>query len=196
MAEVSLVKLVMAWCHQATSHYLSQCSRSLAPYGITRPQCVKAYSRASEKNFSFSAKYEAQNVFFSFIHSFQNFSFSAPRSAHSIFRRPGLQHNCICSLHCSYKSIKPKKMYCASMTQVHLANAPSQWEMTLHCNVASHWLGAYTKWSLKTTFISCDYVLYMYHECTLWCRSSCSNSFAAILCCNFCNYIATWSPFY
>ena len=32
----------MAWCHQATSHYLSQCwPRSLSPYGITWPQCVK-----------------------------------------------------------------------------------------------------------------------------------------------------------
>ena len=33
---------VMAWCHQATSHYLNQCwPRSLPPYGITRPQWVK-----------------------------------------------------------------------------------------------------------------------------------------------------------
>ena len=33
---------VMAWCRQATSHYLSQCwPRSLSPYGITRPQWVK-----------------------------------------------------------------------------------------------------------------------------------------------------------
>ena len=32
---------VMAWCRQATSHYLSQCwPRSLSPYGITRPQWV------------------------------------------------------------------------------------------------------------------------------------------------------------
>ena len=32
---------VMAWCHQATNHYLSQCwPRSLSPYGITRPQWV------------------------------------------------------------------------------------------------------------------------------------------------------------
>ena len=31
----------MAWCCQATSHYLSQCwPRSLSPYGITRPQRV------------------------------------------------------------------------------------------------------------------------------------------------------------
>ena len=33
---------VMAWCCQATSHYLSQCwPRSLSPYGVTRPQWVK-----------------------------------------------------------------------------------------------------------------------------------------------------------
>ena len=25
---------------------------------------------------------------------------------------------------------------------------PDQWEMTLQCNVISHWLGAFTKWSL------------------------------------------------
>ena len=33
---------VMAWCRQATSHYLSHCwPRSMSPYGITRPQWVK-----------------------------------------------------------------------------------------------------------------------------------------------------------
>ena len=33
---------VMAWCRQATSHYLSQCwPRSLSPYGVTRPRWVK-----------------------------------------------------------------------------------------------------------------------------------------------------------
>ena len=32
---------VMAWCHQATSHYLIQCwARSMSPYGVTRPQWV------------------------------------------------------------------------------------------------------------------------------------------------------------
>ena len=58
MADVSLAKLssmwllldrpdmstlvqVMAWCCQATSHYLSQCwPRSMSPYGVTRPQWV------------------------------------------------------------------------------------------------------------------------------------------------------------
>ena len=33
---------VMAWCRQATSHYLSQCwPRSMSPNGVTRPQGVK-----------------------------------------------------------------------------------------------------------------------------------------------------------
>ena len=31
---------VMAWCRQATSHYLDQCwPRSLSPHGVIRPQC-------------------------------------------------------------------------------------------------------------------------------------------------------------
>ena len=34
---------VMAWCHQATSHYLNQCwPRSPKPYGVTRPQWVNS----------------------------------------------------------------------------------------------------------------------------------------------------------
>ena len=38
----SILVQVMAWCHQATSHYLSQCwPRSLLAYDVTRPQWVK-----------------------------------------------------------------------------------------------------------------------------------------------------------
>ena len=33
-------------------------------------------------------------------------------------------------------------------TEFMFVYAPSQWETALHCNVISHWLGAYTKWSL------------------------------------------------
>ena len=36
---------VMAWCHQATTHYLNQCwPRSPTPYGVTRPQWVKVHN--------------------------------------------------------------------------------------------------------------------------------------------------------
>ena len=35
---------VMAWCRQATSHYLSQCwPKSLSPHGVTRPQWVNSW---------------------------------------------------------------------------------------------------------------------------------------------------------
>ena len=34
---------VMAWCHRATSHYLSQCwPRSVSPCGVSRPQWVNS----------------------------------------------------------------------------------------------------------------------------------------------------------
>ena len=37
----SILVQVMAWCRQATSHYLSQCwPRFISPYGVTRPQWV------------------------------------------------------------------------------------------------------------------------------------------------------------
>ena len=40
--DLSTLVRVMAWCRQASSHYLSQCwSRSLSSYGVTRPQWVK-----------------------------------------------------------------------------------------------------------------------------------------------------------
>ena len=49
---------VMAWCHQATSHYLSQCwPRSLSPYGVTRPQWVNTLR--SEQN----GQHFADNIF-------------------------------------------------------------------------------------------------------------------------------------
>ena len=42
--EKSTLVQVMAWCCQATSHYLSQCwLRSMLPYGVTRPQWINSY---------------------------------------------------------------------------------------------------------------------------------------------------------
>ena len=40
-AHQSTLVQIMTWCHQATSHYLSQCwPRPMLPYGVTRPQWV------------------------------------------------------------------------------------------------------------------------------------------------------------
>ena len=44
ICDKSTLVQVTAWCHQATSHYLSQCwPRSLSPYGVTRPQWVNIF---------------------------------------------------------------------------------------------------------------------------------------------------------
>ena len=54
---------VMAWCHQATSHYLSQCwPRSLSPYGITRPQWVNTPQLTATDFFVRSVPFPKQNI--------------------------------------------------------------------------------------------------------------------------------------
>ena len=41
LSDKSTLVQVMTWCHQATSHYLSQYwLRSMSPYSVTRPQWV------------------------------------------------------------------------------------------------------------------------------------------------------------
>ena len=42
-------------------------------------------------------------------------------------------------------SVKCARSYCIRDNSVYV---PSQWEMALHCNAISHWLGAYIEWSL------------------------------------------------
>ena len=50
-------------------------------------------------------------------------------------------------------------------------NMPSQWETTLQCNVVSHWLGTFTKWTL--THI---------HESVDWMSISSCNGLSPFLC--------------
>ena len=47
--DMSTLVQVMAWCRQATSHYLSQCwLRSLSPYDVTGPQWVNKLNGMSK----------------------------------------------------------------------------------------------------------------------------------------------------
>ena len=49
----STLAQLMAWCHQATSHYLSQCwPRSISPYDIPRPQKVNVWQICLNDDFS------------------------------------------------------------------------------------------------------------------------------------------------
>ena len=67
----------MAWCRQATSHYLSQCwPRSMSPNGVTRPQRINNLSH--EQNGRHSTDDISKCVFANeyIVYSLSNFSLS------------------------------------------------------------------------------------------------------------------------
>ena len=74
-----------------------------------------------------------------------------------------------------------KYSYCQKLTLLHFhyyhfslafgcspfmysVNAPSQWEMALHCNAISHWLGAFTDWSLKIWHLGKQETIFYYSK--------------------------------
>ena len=46
-------------------------------------------------------------------------------------------------------AMEPYSSACNKKNNDHFVYACSQWETTLQCNIVSHWLGAFTKWSLE-----------------------------------------------
>ena len=59
---------VMAWCLQATSHYLSQCwLRSKLPYGVTRPHWVNKYTQCWPKSHCIGSVSEKYMTFLVFV---------------------------------------------------------------------------------------------------------------------------------
>ena len=66
-------------------------------------------------------------------------------------------------LNWKYTNNKAKHM---CISNDHFVYGSSQWETTLQCNVVSHWLGAYTKWSLLFYGIYCN--VYMKARTLQW----------------------------
>ena len=63
MDDKSTLVQVMAWCHQPTSHYLSQCwPSSMSRYGVTRPQWVKKIMWMASIIFSCLCKYSEKST--------------------------------------------------------------------------------------------------------------------------------------
>ena len=52
----------------------------------------------------------------------------------------------------------------------HFVNAPRKWETMFYCNVVSHWLGTYTKWSKQIKIKMVDEVWYTGPICFTWWR--------------------------
>ena len=76
----SILVQVMAWCRQATSHYLSQCwLSSLSPYDIARPQWVNVKTIFPDRN----SHYEDKAV------SFCNGKCYSDKKASSCWKAPG-----------------------------------------------------------------------------------------------------------
>ena len=122
---------VMAWCHQATSHYLSQCDPDLC-----RHMASLGHNALKVKKCGNMADYH--------LHG-------------EILERE-------------------VNIYILGHIQCHRHDTgrdhvfvPSQWEMPLHCNAVSHWLGAYTKRSLHRMImlLSEDHILFtiLYSVC-------------------------------
>ena len=59
------------------------------------------------------------------------------------------------NLKLSFSCLRPLAMHGITIRD-HFVNAPSQWEMMLQCNIISHWLGSFTKWSLTMDVISME----------------------------------------
>ena len=55
-------------------------------------------------------------------------------------------------LHDFYHTLADRLTVSTWLSREHFVYVPSQWEKTLHCNVVSHWLGAYTKYSLLRVY--------------------------------------------
>ena len=124
----TLVK-VMAWCRQATSHYLNQCwPKSLPPYGITRPQWVNKLR--SRQNGHYFVKCSFKFIFWIKI----------------VFHFPLVLFLRICltiSQHWFRLRLGVKQAPRADSKL-----SPGQWETSLQSNAVSHWLGANLEWAL------------------------------------------------
>ena len=91
---------VMAWCRQATGHYLKQCwPRSVSPYGITRPQCGKLILNVepqcvSSKQHDDVIKWKHFSRYWPFVWGIQR---SLVNSSHKGQWRGGLGFSLICA---------------------------------------------------------------------------------------------------
>ena len=96
-----------------------------------------------------------------------------PRSTHSVGTTKScwghscgvVEPNCndlhLCCIRNTWlRPCSPGCIRCHVVHKDHFAYAPSQWEATLHCNVVSHWLGAYTKFCICTQPMRGDISLY------------------------------------
>ena len=83
---------VMAWCRQATSHYLNQCwPRSPTPYGVTRPQWVNSTANVEVKAWMSNDKSDSPGGWFNIKMS--SFQYRKSHCGDKTILRPSYLHN-------------------------------------------------------------------------------------------------------
>ena len=129
----------MAWCHEATSHYLNQCWPSSVALLVHSEFC---------------------QLFFDLV--FQDFMWCpfADSTMVDIYKkwisqdvvyRPDLIVTGYATVSKDFKRLSAlKHLSDFSLTRAGSRFAPSQWETVLLCNDVSHWLGANLKSALLT----------------------------------------------
>ena len=77
-------------------------------------------------------------------------------SPHQLSRRKRHKNMWVkrCSISLKYQYLTIYIINFGWFARDHFVYAHSLWEMVLHCNVISHWLGTYSKWSLFTFYVS------------------------------------------
>ena len=119
---------VMAWCRQATSHYLSQCwPRFMSPYGVTRPQWVNsmwwcndtsrtsAWLTLAPKDWKITINYQVRiSLLLPMANEYTSFlSLSLrPHLYMCQYTRPSLLHIMACCLFGAKLLSEPKMPYC------------------------------------------------------------------------------------
>ena len=130
---------VMAWCRQATSHYLSQCwSRSMSPYGITRPQWVKILSIVIGKMVSMLLTHcQAMHICIRKLTIIGQGNGSSPGQWQAIiWTNAGILSIGILE---TYFTENISKIQTFWLKKMHLKTSAKWWQFCLSLNVLTHW---------------------------------------------------------
>ena len=140
---------MITWCHQATSHYLNQCSTSsVTPYGITWGQYINSLwpSDAIRHQASWSAL-----ILVMPRHLFRTKPLPEPMWTCQLYPE-GWKSEKSESKYQRFFQSRPCIWKCPLYNGSHFVSArdyfvyvPNQWETMIQCNDVSHWLSAYTK---------------------------------------------------
>ena len=170
---------VMAWCRQATSHYLSQCwPRSVSPNGVTRPQWVKLTGDTHIDLcgiFLWVLLWDNSGYRLSqwdtTLHCNIVFHWLSPCPEWSLLlRKISMKYEVPTVLYWHNMGQVPSSQWGQCWYRADSRFVPSQWETSVQSNAISHWLGANLEsalWYHEDYWQSCQVALHISRTGTL-----------------------------